>query len=182
MKASFKGKILPAIHPDSVRVRLIAKDVIEALKRGLRQEEKVWSDLGYAAAESGGETLSGKEETIMALSESGGSEVGKWGREDEILDDKWVEESRKRGKESGSHSAVSHLEGLNWEVLVVNEPVVNAFCLPGGKIVVFTGLLEHFRTDPEIATIIGHEVYLYEQLVGLQTSQAELHGVQAWFV
>ncbi|XP_058205530.1 mitochondrial metalloendopeptidase OMA1 [Rhododendron vialii] len=157
MKASFKGKILPAIHPDSVRVRLIAKDVIEALKRGLRQEE-VWSDLGYAAVESGGETLSGKEETIMALSESDGDEVGKWGREDEVLDDKWVEESRKRGKESGSRSAVSHLEGLNWEVLVVNEPVVNAFCLPGGKIVVFTGLLEHFRTDPEIATIIGHEV------------------------
>jgi predicted Zn-dependent protease len=55
----------------------------------------------------------------------------------------------------------SHLDGLNWEILVVNEPVVNAFCLPGGKIVVFTGLLEHFRTDAEIATIIGHEVYLF---------------------
>jgi predicted Zn-dependent protease len=43
---------------------------------------------------------------------------------------------------------------------VVNEPVVNAFCLPGGKIVVFTGLLEHFRSDAEIATIIGHEVFI----------------------
>lgn len=41
----------------------------------------------------------------------------------------------------------------------MNEPVVNAFCLPGGKIVVFTGLLEHFKTDAKIATIIGHEVY-----------------------
>ncbi|KAK2653668.1 hypothetical protein Ddye_013524 [Dipteronia dyeriana] len=35
---------------------------------------------------------------------------------------------------------------------------METFCIPGGKIVVFTGLLEHFRTDEEIATIIGHEV------------------------
>ncbi|ONI25151.1 hypothetical protein PRUPE_2G284400 [Prunus persica] len=34
----------------------------------------------------------------------------------------------------------------------------NAFCLPGRKIVVFTELLKHFRSDAEIATIIGHEV------------------------
>ncbi|KAL3639900.1 metalloendopeptidase [Castilleja foliolosa] len=39
-----------------------------------------------------------------------------------------------------------------------DEPEINAFCLPGGKIVVFTALLEHFLTDPEVATIIGHEV------------------------
>ncbi|CAI9300163.1 unnamed protein product [Lactuca saligna] len=70
----------------------------------------------------------------------------------------WVDQSRKKGKEKGGKSANGHLEGLNWEVLVVNDHVVNAFCLPGGKIVVFTGLLEHFRTDEEIATIIGHEV------------------------
>ncbi|KAH7854007.1 hypothetical protein Vadar_009023 [Vaccinium darrowii] len=155
MKASFKGKILPAIHPDSIRVRLIAKDIIEALKRGLSQEEKVWRDLGYAAEGEISGGGGGGKETIMALSES---VEGKWSRDDEILDDKWVEESRKRGKESGLQSAVAHLEALNWEVLVVNEPVVNAFCLPGGKIVVFTGLLEHFKSDPEIATIIGHEV------------------------
>ncbi|MFS7919811.1 putative peptidase M48 [Helianthus anomalus] len=56
--------------------------------------------------------------------------------------------------------ATAHLEGLKWEVLLVNDHVVNAFCLPGGKIVVFIGLLEHFRTDEEIATIIGHEVLM----------------------
>ncbi|PSS33129.1 Mitochondrial metalloendopeptidase [Actinidia chinensis var. chinensis] len=153
MKGTFKGKILPAIHPESIRVRLISKDIIEALQRGLRQDQ-VWSDPGYAA-ESGGTEESGGHETLMALRESG---EGNWHREDEILDDKWVQESRKKGQERGSKSDTGHLEGLNWEVLVVNEPVVNAFCLPGGKIVVFTGLLEHFRTDAEIATIIGHEV------------------------
>uniref|UniRef100_A0A5B6Z9B3 Peptidase M48 domain-containing protein n=1 Tax=Davidia involucrata TaxID=16924 RepID=A0A5B6Z9B3_DAVIN len=153
MKASFKGKILPAIHPESVRVRLISKDIIEALQRGLKHEQ-VWSDLGYAS-ESAGTHDTGGHETLMTLTESA---EGKWQKEDEILDDTWVQQSRKKGKEQGSQSATGHLEGLNWEVLVVNEPVVNAFCLPGGKIVVFTGLLEHFRSDSEIATIIGHEI------------------------
>ncbi|XP_059667007.1 mitochondrial metalloendopeptidase OMA1 isoform X2 [Cornus florida] len=153
MKKAFRGKILPAIHPESVRVQLIAKDIINALERGLRTEQ-VWTDPGYA--DSGGMHESGGEhETLAALIDS---PEGKWHREDEILDDSWVQQSRKKGKQRGTKPSTGHLEGLNWEVLVVNEPVVNAFCLPGGKIVVFTGLLEHFQTNAEIATIIGHEV------------------------
>ncbi|KAG2715726.1 hypothetical protein I3760_03G091300 [Carya illinoinensis] len=154
MKATFKGKILPAIHPESVRVRLIARDIIEALQRGLRNEN-VWTDLEYASESVGGVHEAKAHETLMALKDS---EEGKWFKEDEILDDEWVHQSRKKGLERGSKPETSHLEGLNWEVLVVDEPVVNAFCLPGGKIVVFTGLLEHFRSDAEIATILGHEV------------------------
>ncbi|XP_061358676.1 mitochondrial metalloendopeptidase OMA1 [Gastrolobium bilobum] len=156
LKASFKGKILPSIHPESVRVRMIAKDIIDALQRGLRKEQ-VWSDLDYASEHTMMVEGDGRE-TLSALAGNEGKIEGKWNREDEILDDKWVQQSRKKGQERGTHSATSHLDGLNWEVLVVNEPVVNAFCLPGGKIVVFTGLLEHFRSDAEIATIIGHEV------------------------
>lgn len=57
-------------------------------------------------------------------------------------------------------SKTRHLEGFKWEIIVVDDPTVNAFCLPGGKIVVFTGLLQHFKEDAEIATIIGHEVVL----------------------
>ncbi|CAN4080782.1 unnamed protein product [Withania somnifera] len=154
MKATFKGRILPAIHPESVRVRLIATDIIEALQRGLRKEQ-VWTDINYASNAVESHEASGHE-TLMALSDS--NPEAKWNKEDEILDDSWVQQSRKKGQEKGSESATGHIEGLKWEVLVVNDPVVNAFCLPGGKIVVFTGLLEHFRTDAEIATIIGHEV------------------------
>lgn len=84
-------------------------------------------------------------------------EVG-WGKEDEVLDDRWVHESRK--EKGGARPTTEHLEGLNWEVVVVREGNVNAFCLAGGKIVVFTGLLDHFRSDAEIATVIGHEVGL----------------------
>ncbi|QHO20266.1 hypothetical protein S83_035746 [Arachis hypogaea] len=49
-----------------------------------------------------------------------------WHKEDEILDDGWVQKSRKK------EPATSHLDGLNWEVLVVNESNVNAFWLPDG--------------------------------------------------
>jgi metalloendopeptidase OMA1, mitochondrial len=77
---------------------------------------------------------------------------------EEILDDKWIQESRNAGKGRGHEVATKHLEHLNWEVIVVRDNMVNAFCLPGGKIVVFTGLLDHFQNDPEIATVIGHEV------------------------
>ncbi|XP_044506901.1 uncharacterized protein LOC123226447 [Mangifera indica] len=159
MKAAYKGKILPAIHPDSVRVRLISNDIIRALRKGLKHET-VWSDMGYASPESDEADGGRAHETLRALSEAlkGRNLEGDWHKEDEFLHDKSVQHTRKKGQEIGLQAATSHLDGLNWEVLVVNEPVVNAFCLPGGKIVVFTGLLDHFRTDAEIATIIGHEV------------------------
>lgn len=153
IKTKFKGKILPAIHPDSIRVRLIAKQIIEALQRGLKKEQ-VWTDLDYSSENVGVNEIGG-DQTLISLTESA---EGNWSKEDEVLDDKWVQQSRKKGQEKGVESSTSHLERLNWEILVVDEPVVNAFCLPGGKIVVFTGLLRHFQTDEEIATVIGHEV------------------------
>ncbi|KAL0371599.1 UNVERIFIED_CONTAM: Mitochondrial metalloendopeptidase OMA1 [Sesamum calycinum] len=138
IKAQFKGKILPPLHPDSIRVQSIAQDIIDALQKGLRKEQ-VWSDIRISEDEKW-------------------QSEDKWHKEGEILDDQWVQESRKKGQEMGRASQTGHLEGLKWEVIVVNEPVINAFCLPGGKIVVFTGLLDHFKADAEIATIIGHEV------------------------
>nr|BCG50319.1 metallo peptidase-like protein [Beta vulgaris subsp. vulgaris] len=157
MKEDFKGKILPAIHPDSVRVRLISKDIIESLERGI-SHERAWSSPGYATESVSHHEIDGHE-TMKALTEGMDEKVpGDWHKEEEVLDDKWVKDSRKKGEKHGAKTTTNHLEGLNWEVLVVNEPVVNAFCLPGGKIVVFTGLLKHFKSDAELATIIGHEV------------------------
>ena len=47
---------------------------------------------------------------------------------------------------------------FNWQVSVVNSPQVNAFCLPGGKIVVYTGILAVAENEAGLATVIGHEV------------------------
>jgi predicted Zn-dependent protease len=44
-----------------------------------------------------------------------------------------------------------------WEVAVLQNNQVNAFCLPGGKICVFTGILKVAEDDDQIATVLGHE-------------------------
>jgi Zn-dependent protease with chaperone function len=47
----------------------------------------------------------------------------------------------------------------NWEVSVVHAPRLDAYCMPGGKVVIFTGLLERLRpSDDEIAMLVGHEI------------------------
>jgi predicted Zn-dependent protease len=45
-----------------------------------------------------------------------------------------------------------------WEVNVIRSREVNAFCLPGGKMVVFTGILPVCETDAGLATVMGHEI------------------------
>jgi predicted Zn-dependent protease len=45
-----------------------------------------------------------------------------------------------------------------WEVRVVRSREVNAFCLPGGKMVVYTAILPVCETDAGLATVMGHEI------------------------
>lgn len=50
-----------------------------------------------------------------------------------------------------------HLEGLQWEFAVINSPQVNAFVVPGGKVVVYTGLLAMVQSEDELAGVLAHE-------------------------
>ena len=55
-------------------------------------------------------------------------------------------------------AAVAPLPNAQWEFVVFESKEANAFCLPGGKVGVYTGLLPITQTEAGLATVIGHEV------------------------
>lgn len=55
-------------------------------------------------------------------------------------------------------SAVAALPGAQWEFVVFESKEANAFCLPGGKVGVYSGILPITKDEAGLATVIGHEV------------------------
>jgi len=52
----------------------------------------------------------------------------------------------------------SLLSSYSWEFNLVDDPQANAFCMPGGKIVVYTGILPYTQDEVGLSVVIGHEV------------------------
>ncbi len=50
------------------------------------------------------------------------------------------------------------IAGYNWEFNLVESKEVNAWAMPGGKVVVYTGLLELAGTEDQLAAVMGHEI------------------------
>lgn len=50
------------------------------------------------------------------------------------------------------------LNGYKWEFNLVNSPDVNAWCMPGGKVVVYTGLLPVAQNEAALSIVLGHEI------------------------
>src|SRR5687767_6100233 len=50
------------------------------------------------------------------------------------------------------------LEGYKWEYNLVDNKDANAWCMPGGKIVVYTGLLPITQNEAALAAVMGHEI------------------------
>jgi predicted Zn-dependent protease len=55
-------------------------------------------------------------------------------------------------------AAVAGLPNAQWEFIVFESKEVNAFCLPGGKVGVYTGILPITKDESGLATVLGHEV------------------------
>lgn len=51
-----------------------------------------------------------------------------------------------------------YLNGYQWEYKLIDSKEVNAWCMPGGKIVVYTGILPITKDETGLATVMGHEV------------------------
>jgi predicted Zn-dependent protease len=52
----------------------------------------------------------------------------------------------------------NELTGYSWEFNLVNNSEINAWCMPGGKVVVYTGLLNVTQNEDALAVVLGHEI------------------------
>jgi predicted Zn-dependent protease len=50
------------------------------------------------------------------------------------------------------------VHGFQWEFTVLESNTVNAFCLPGGKVAVYTGILPYCQNEAGLAAVMGHEI------------------------
>lgn len=58
-------------------------------------------------------------------------------------------------KTSGHEKDIANLK---WEFHLVQDTIVNAFCMPGGKVVVFEGILPVTKDETGLAVVLGHEI------------------------
>jgi len=95
--------------------------------------------------------LSPQEEMTM-----GATEAQKVVQTSKISTDKVLQERIKRiGKKI---AAVSGRDDFAWEFTVIEDATLNAFCLPGGKVFFYTGILKVTENDDQIAAVMGHEI------------------------
>ncbi|WP_430935326.1 M48 family metallopeptidase [Saccharicrinis sp. 156] len=52
----------------------------------------------------------------------------------------------------------SHIDNFNWEFNLVEDDTPNAWCMPGGKVVFYTGILPYTKDEAGIAVVMGHEI------------------------
>ena len=65
----------------------------------------------------------------------------------------------------------------DWQVNLIDSQEVNAFCMPGGKIAFYTGLVDHLQlSDSEIAIVMGHEMTHALREHGVEQYQKHLYG------
>lgn len=80
--------------------------------------------------------------------------------------------------------AMSDTVRFEWQVAVIDDPAQNAFCLPGGKICVYTGILPITKTDDGLAVVLGHEMahatchHGAERVLKQNMTQTAMLGVQ----
>lgn len=61
-------------------------------------------------------------------------------------------------KYMSDHAISSRLKGYNWEFNLVEDEQINAWCMPGGKVVVYTGILPVTQDEAGLAVVMGHEI------------------------
>ena len=95
-----------------------------------------------------------------------------------------VEEVKQVARRLASAAAEKSSVQYAWQVSVIRSNEVNAFCLPGGEIVVYTGILPVTGGPAGLATVLGHEMahatsrHGAQRMLRQQLTQAALMGAQ----
>jgi predicted Zn-dependent protease len=61
-------------------------------------------------------------------------------------------------KYCAEHNLSSQIKSYHWEFNLVEDPNINAWCMPGGKVVVYTGLMPVAQNEAGLAVVMGHEI------------------------
>jgi predicted Zn-dependent protease len=101
----------------------------------------------------------GKRE-ISLVSESQEIQLGQQAKQDVLKSSAIVPDSALQRYVSGLGMAIarsSERPDLPWSFIVLDDPVVNAFALPGGPIFITRGILTHMTDEAELVSVLGHE-------------------------
>ncbi len=98
---------------------------------------------------------------MILMSQSQELALGEESYKDVLSKSKVVKETKesKKVKEIGFKIAKAiNRDDYEWEFNLVENKAKNAFCLPGGKVVVYTGILAVAKNDDQLATVMSHEI------------------------
>jgi metalloendopeptidase OMA1, mitochondrial len=95
------------------------------------------------------------DQQLSALSQKAFQEVV--AKEPECKDQRLNEIVRKVTTQVNKAAEMIDKPKFDWDVRVIDKDVPNAFCLPGGKMIVYTGMVKYARNEAGLAAVIAHE-------------------------
>jgi predicted Zn-dependent protease len=98
-------------------------------------------------------TISETDEIKMGLKAS--EDIKKENKDLLDKDKKLLARVQKIGKKL---ALAANKSNFNWEFHTISKDVLNAFCLPGGKIYIYSGITKVAKNDDQLATVISHEI------------------------
>lgn len=57
-----------------------------------------------------------------------------------------------------ANNFADRLQGFQWEFTLIQSPQINAWCMPGGKVAFYTGIMPVCQNETGVATVMGHEI------------------------
>ena len=90
----------------------------------------------------------------------------------------WVQAVERTGQRI---AAVANAQGFQWEFRLLADPTQNAFCLPGGKVAIYEGILPSCENEAGLAVVMSHEIAhaLARHGAERMSQQAGVHGAGA---